>query len=64
MIKKYGLRKEMTIKKQIGDWVVNQSTQEILNILEPADIWCAEVLDWENMLKHEGFKIIRHDTKN
>ena len=47
-----------TIKKQIGDWVVNQSTQEILNILEPADIWCAEVLDWENMLKHEGFNIL------
>ena len=46
------------IKKKIGDWVVNQSTQEILNILEPADIWCAEVLDWENMLKHEGFKIL------
>ena len=47
-----------TIKKQIGDWVVNQSTQEILNVLEPADIWCAEVLDWDNMLKHEGFKIL------
>ena len=46
------------IKKKIGDWVVSQSTQEILNILEPADIWCAEVLDWENMLKHEGFKIL------
>ena len=46
------------IKKNIGDWVVNQSTQEILNILEPADIWCAEVLDWEHMLKHEGFKIL------
>ena len=46
------------IKKKIGDWVVNQSTQEILKILEPADIWCAEVLDWENMLKHEGFKTL------
>jgi len=46
------------IKKKIGDWVATQSTQEILNILEPADIWCAEVLDWENMLKHEGFKIL------
>ena len=44
------------IKKKIGDWLVNQSTQEILKILEPADIWCAEVLDWENMLEHEGFK--------
>ena len=46
------------IKKKIGDWVANQSTQEILNILEPADIWCAEVLDWEHMLKHEGFKVL------
>ena len=46
------------IKKKIGDWAVNQSTQEILNILEPADIWCSEVLDWESMLKHEGFKIL------
>ena len=46
------------IKKKIGDWTVKQSTQEILNILEPADIWCSEVLDWESMLKHEGFKIL------
>ena len=46
------------IKKKIGDWTVNQSTQDILNILEPADIWCSEVLDWESMLKQEGFKIL------
>ena len=46
------------IKKKIGDWLVNQTNQEILNILEPADIWCAEVLDWEKMLKHEGFNIL------
>ena len=46
------------IKKKIGDWVVQRSTQAILDILEPADIWCAEVLDWEKMLKHEGFQIL------
>ena len=59
-IEKYNYikKKRDEIKKKIGDWIVNQSTQEILNILEPADIWCAEVLDWENMLKHEGFKIL------
>ena len=34
------------------------NTKHWLNILEPADIWCAEVLDWEKMLKHEGFKIL------
>jgi len=46
------------IKKKIGDWVINRSTQDILDILEPADIWCAEVLDWEKMLTHEGFQIL------
>ena len=46
------------IKKKIGDWVSAQTTSHILSILEPADIWCAEVLDWEKMLKHEGFKIL------
>ena len=46
------------IKKSIGDWLETQTTKHWLNILEPADIWCAEVLDWEKMLKHEGFKIL------
>jgi len=46
------------IKKSIGDWLATQPTKYWLNILEPADIWCSEVLDWEKMLKHEGFKIL------
>ena len=46
------------IKKSIGDWIVTKTTEHWLGILEPADIWCAEVLDWEKMLKHEGFNIL------
>ena len=46
------------IKKMIGDWLSTQTTQHWLDILEPADIWCAEVLDWEKMLNHEGFKVL------
>ncbi len=46
------------IKKQIGDWVEKETTEHWLSILEPADIWCAKVLDWESMVKHEGFKIL------
>ena len=46
------------IKKNIGDWIEQQSTEHWLSILEPADIWCAQVLDWEAMVKHEGFKIL------
>ncbi len=46
------------IKKNIGDWIEKESTEHWLSILEPADIWCAKVLDWETMVKHEGFKIL------
>ena len=46
------------IKKNIGDWVEKQTTEHWLSILEPADIWCAKVLDWESMVNHEGFKIL------
>ena len=46
------------IKKIIGEWLIKKSSQFWLDILEPADIWCAEVLDWKNMLSHEGFKIL------
>ena len=46
------------IKKNIGDWIEKESTDHWLSILEPADIWCAKVLDWETMVKHEGFKIL------
>ena len=46
------------IKKNIGDWIEKESTEHWLRILEPADIWCARVLDWESMVKHEGFKIL------
>ena len=46
------------IKKNIGDWVEKQTTEHWLSILEPADIWCAQVLDWESMVNHEGFKIL------
>ena len=46
------------IKKDIGNWIEQQTTEHWLSILEPADIWCAKVLDWDTMVKHEGFKIL------
>ena len=51
-------KKRDEIKKDIGDWIEKQTTEHWLSILEPADIWCAKVLDWETMVKHEGFKIL------
>ena len=46
------------IKKIIGDYIVRETTQHWLDILQPADVWCSEVLDWEKMLESEGFKVI------
>ena len=46
------------IKKLIGEYIVKETTQHWLDILQPADVWCSEVLEWEKMLKSEGFKVI------
>ena len=46
------------IKKMIGDWLITQSTQHWLDILQPADIWCAEVLEWDKMMQNDGFKVL------
>lgn len=46
------------IKKLIGEYLLNKNTDYWLSILQPADIWCAEVLEWDKMLENEGFKIL------
>ena len=46
------------IKELIGNHISANTTQHWLDILQPADVWCSEVLEWEQMLEHEGFKVI------
>ena len=46
------------IKKLIGDWLINETTQHWLDILQPADVWCSEVLEWDKMMKNDGFKVL------
>ena len=46
------------IKKLIGDWLILKNTQEWLDILQPADIWCSEVLELDKLLQDEGFKVL------
>lgn len=35
-----------------------QTTAHWLAILEPADIWCADVLNWPRLMAHEGFQAL------
>ena len=47
------------IKSVLANHLETKSTEHWLSILEPADIWCADVMDWERLFKHEGFKILK-----
>jgi crotonobetainyl-CoA:carnitine CoA-transferase CaiB-like acyl-CoA transferase len=46
------------IKAILADHLKTRTTAEWLAILEPADIWCAEVLDWKRLLQNDGFKAL------
>jgi CoA:oxalate CoA-transferase len=46
------------IKSILARHLKSRATAEWMNILEPADIWCAEVLDWQSLLEHEGYKVL------
>ncbi len=46
------------IKAVLAKHLTRRTTQAWLEVLEPADIWCADVLDWERLLAHEGFEVL------
>ena len=46
------------IKEILVNHLKTQTTQQWLDILEPQDIWCADVLTWDRLLEHEGFKVL------
>ncbi|MEM6842719.1 MAG: CaiB/BaiF CoA-transferase family protein [Bacteroidota bacterium] len=46
------------IKATLAAHLETGTTQKWLNILEPADIWCADVMDWQRLMAHDGFKIL------
>lgn len=43
------------IKRGIAAKLAERTTGEWLAVLEPADIWCASVLDWRELIASEGF---------
>lgn len=53
---KFTLRDQ--IKVVLANHLSNQETQFWLNILEPADIWCASVLNYQQLFAEEGFKVL------
>ncbi len=52
---KSAFAKRDEIKRLIAARIAEKTVDEWLAILEPADIWCARVLNWEELLASEGF---------
>jgi crotonobetainyl-CoA:carnitine CoA-transferase CaiB-like acyl-CoA transferase len=46
------------LKQLLQDHLRLQTTAHWLAILEPAGIWCADVLTWPQMLQHPGFQVL------
>ncbi|MDX1207531.1 CoA transferase [Sinorhizobium medicae] len=46
------------IKALIAARIAERTVDEWLAVLEPADIWCARVLDWNELLESEGFQVL------
>ncbi|MFC5653662.1 CaiB/BaiF CoA transferase family protein [Paenibacillus solisilvae] len=46
------------IKRILSDHLRSRTTAQWLDVLEPADIWCADVLNWGRLLAHEGFQAL------
>lgn len=53
---KFTLRDE--IKNILADHLQTQETEFWLDILEPADIWCAGVLNYQQLFAEDGFKVL------
>jgi len=51
-------RERDTIKAILTEHLATASTAHWLAILEAADIWCADVLDWRRLTEHDAFKVL------
>lgn len=46
------------LKQVLQDHLLTQTTAHWLGLLEPAGVWCADVLTWSRLMEHAGFAAI------
>lgn len=46
------------IKQFLADHLISHTADHWLSILESADIWCAPVLDYDRLIKEEGYRVL------
>ena len=55
---KLGFSHRDDIKRMIASHLEQKPTEAWLAVLQPADVWCASVLQWPELLASEGFKVL------
>jgi len=61
--KKEWFSKRDEIKKELAQHLKTGTTESWLSILQPADIWCAQVLNYDELMKEEGYKVLNMELK-
>ena len=51
------------IKLILAKILVTKTTEHWLSILEPADIWCAKVLDYQSLMQEKGYQVLNMELK-
>lgn len=46
------------IKTILANWLLANNTAHWLSILQPADVWCARVMNYEELRQEEGYKAL------
>ncbi len=57
------MNKRDLIKTVLANRLKKKPTADWLAVLQPADIWCSEVLDWAEMRDSEAYKIMDFEQK-
>ena len=51
------------IKSILATHLTSQTTDQWLSVLEPADIWCSKVMDYDTLVQEEGYKVLNMELK-
>jgi len=51
------------IKEILTRHLVSRTADEWLSVLQPADIWCAKVMDYSDLLQQVGYKVLNMELK-
>jgi CoA:oxalate CoA-transferase len=51
------------IKKILALLLVTQTTDHWLSVLEPADVWCAKVLNYEMLMQEKGYQCLQMELE-